>query len=808
MSLFKKIFLLVLLLFFLAGLAGLFIFFRATRNLPSFQEIPKITLAQSTKIYDRDGSHLLYEIHGEEKRTVVSQEEIPKFLEEATIAIEDKDFYKHPAFSWDSILRAIFTDLIHRRIVQGGSTITQQLAKNAFLFPEKTLTRKIREIILAVDLERKYTKDKILWLYLNQVPYGSNLYGVGEAAKTYFGKEVKNLTLAEAALLAALPQAPSYYSPYGNHFLELLKRKNLVLRKMYEQGYITKGQLEKAEKEKINILPKKEFILAPHFVMYVKEILARRYGEDFLEKGGLKVYTTLDWQAQKLAEETIKWGVERNRKLANANNAGMVVQDARTGQVLAMVGSYDYFDIKNQGNFNICLARRQPGSAFKPFVYLEAFLKGYTSQTVVFDLPTNFDTTGKPENRYKPRNFDHRFRGPVSFREALAQSINVPSVKVLYLVGLKDSLNLAKKLGITTLAEPQRYGLSLVLGGGEVKLVDMVEAYSVFAQNGEKHPQKFILKVEDDKGRILENYQPQSEKVVDSKKVEILNDVLSDNKARAPLFGGENNLVKLEGREIAAKTGTTNNSRDAWIFAYTPSYVVGIWAGNNDNSPMLKQGSSILLAVPMWHYFATRFFSDKPAEEFQKPSIEKVEKPMLDGEYVIPYLENSRLKPQIHSILWYVDRSHPLSDPPEFPGKNPQFKNWEDPILSWLEKSGVDLNYFNQPISYQTKLYPLSLENLQGRESGIEILSPVNGDFIGKEFEVEIRSKQPIKIMEVYFNGKLIKTFSSLAEGKKGFLIRPGVLNLQNKLELKGFFGDGKGFKKELVLFKKVPKNG
>ena len=807
MSLLKKIFLFILLLFFLAGLAGLFVFFRATRNLPSFQEVPKITLAQSTKIYDRTGSHLLYEIHGEEKRTVVSQEEIPEFLKEATIAIEDKDFYKHPAFSWDSILRAVFTDLIHGRIVQGGSTITQQLAKNAFLFPEKTLTRKIREIILARDLERKYSKDQILWFYLNEVPYGSNLYGVGEAAKTYFGKEVKNLTLAEAALLAALPQAPSYYSPYGNHFSELLERKNLVLEKMYEQGYITRNQFEKAVKEKIDILPKKETIFAPHFVMYVKELLAQKYGEDFLERGGLRVYTTLDWQAQKIAEETIKWGVKRNRRLADARNAGMVVQDAKTGQVLAMVGSYNYFDIKNQGNFNVCLAKRQPGSAFKPFVYLEAFLKGYTPQTVVFDLKTNFDTTGKVENRYEPRDFENYFQGPVTFRDALAQSMNVPSVKVLYLAGLKDSLDLAKKLGITTLAGPEKYGLSLVLGGGEVRLIDMVEAYSVFAQNGIKHPQKFILRVEDSKGNVLENYQPQGERVVDQEKVEVLNDVLSDNEARAPLYGGTNNLIQLKGREVAAKTGTTNNSRDAWIFAYTPSYVVGIWVGNNDNSPMLKQGSSILLAVPMWHYFATKFFSDKPVEKFEKPALKKVEKPMLDGEYVIPYIEDSHLKPQIHSILWYVNKDNPLGDPPLHPENDPQFKNWEEPVISWLKRAGMNLNYFNQPISYQTKLHPLLLESLQKEEVGAEIISPRNGDFIKNNLEVLMKFNSPVKIVEVYFNGNLIKTLSSLPKGEKKISLSLDNLKLQNELKIRGLFDDGKSFEKKLILFQKVPKS-
>ncbi len=778
---------------------GLIVYFSI--GLPSLENSPEISLAQSTKIFDRTGKHLLYEIHGEEKRTIVKDEKIPIFLKQATIAIEDEGFYKHPAFEWRAIIRAVFVDLINGRIVQGGSTITQQLVKNTFLTPKRTIRRKIRELILAYELEKRYTKDKILWLYLNTVSYGSNIYGVAEASKTYFGKEIEDINLSEAALLASLPQAPSYYSPYGNHFEELLARKDLVLKKMYKNDYISKDQYKQAKLQKIVILPRKESIGAPHFVMYVKEILAKKYGDDLLEKGGLRVYTTLDWQTQKMAEESIKWGVERNRKLANANNAGMVVQESQTGQVLAMVGSYDYFDLKSQGNFNVCLAKRQPGSSFKPFVYLESFLKGYKPETIVFDLKTNFDTTKETGREYIPQNFDHRYRGPVNLRNALAQSINIPAVKMLYLAGIKDSIKLAKKLGITTLNNPDRYGLSLVLGGGEVKLLDMVEAYSVFSQNGKKHPQVFILKVEDSKGNILESYENKEETVVDPEKVKVLNNILYDNQARAPLYG-LNNQIQVPGWEIAAKTGTTNNARDAWIFAYTPSYVTGIWAGNNDNTPMEGGGSSIMFAVPIWHHFANLFLKDKKPEKFEKPNIRKrSEKPMINGNYIVSYFENGKLKPQIHSILWYVNKKDPLGPPPINPNVDPQFENWEGPVLKWLKTVNLDMTYFNQIISYKTKLEPIILNQGDLAKKTLVILTPKNGDFVKNSFSLRIKSNQPISLLEVYFNNRLIKNFNNLKIGENSFNITVENVKTQNKLTLKAIFSDKTIINKELIIF-------
>jgi len=815
----KKFFVFFLLVIFFLGISSLFLFFYFFKDLPKIAELETLSFQprESTKIFDRTGEHLLYEIYNGEKRTIVPWEKIPDSLKQATIAIEDKDFYQHPALSWKSILRAIWVNFYHRRIVQGASTITQQLARNAFLVPERSLKRKIREAILAFLLEKKYSKDKILYFYLNQVFYGNNCYGVGAAAKVYFGKPVENLSLAESALLAALPWAPSYLSPYGSHLDKLLERKNIVLKKMFEQGYITQEEFEKAKNEKIEFKPRKEKIFAPHFVMYVKDKLFSEFGQDFLERGGLKIYTTLDWRTQQLAEETIKWGVERNRELANAYNAGMVVQQAKTGEILAMVGSYDYFAkpfpegcqsgqtclFDPKVNVTTFGQGRQPGSAFKPFAYLQAFIKGYSPETVVFDLKTNFETDSSEEKKYEPENFDHRFRGPVSFRNALAQSINVPSVKVLYLAGLKETLSLAKKLGISTLTSPERYGLTLVLGGGEVRLIDMVEAYSVFACQGKKHNQKVILKIVDSQGKVIKESKDEVEEVIDPEKVKILNNVLSDNQARAPLYGGLNNQIQLPDREIAAKTGTTNDSRDAWIFAYTPSYVVGIWVGNNNNAPMLKKGSSILLAVPLWRHFADVFFLDKPKEEFEKPEIKEIAKPMLNGKYIAFYKEEGKLKPQVHNILYYVNKEDPLGEMPEKPEEDPQFENWEKPVLEWLKESGFDLNFFNQPIKYSTKIKPLL--DFKENEEKLEIIQPSNGDFIERSFLLRIKINQPIKKIAIYFNEEKLKEINNLLPQEKKIILRAKKIDLQNKLTLKVYPEEGEEFEKNLILFQKIP---
>ncbi|TSC66968.1 MAG: penicillin-binding protein, partial [Parcubacteria group bacterium Gr01-1014_73] len=468
---FKKILFILVIFGFLGILAGVTFIFYIWQTLPPPTLIEERRVAESTKIYDRTGEILLYEIHGEERRTIIPLAEIPEIVRRATIAVEDAGFYDHPAFDWKSIIRAFLANLKQGQIVQGGSTITQQLAKNAFLTSERTLTRKIKELVLAFELERNFTKDQILELYLNQIPYGSNAYGIESASQIYFEKSVADLNLAEVTILASLPKAPSFYSPWGKNKEALFERQIYVLAQMLQAGFITEKVQKEAVETKISFSKPLQGIRAPHFVMMVQDYLVRQYGENFVRVNGLKVITTLAWPLQQLAEQAVAEGAARNTELYQGKNAALVAQDSNTGQILALVGSKDYFDTENDGNFNVAAqGLRQPGSAIKPFVYAAAFRKGYTPETMVFDLATEFDTTGQPEKSYKPVNYDGEFRGPLTLRKALGQSVNVPAVKVLYLVGLDEALRTARDFGLSTLRERSRYGLSLVLGGGEVKL--------------------------------------------------------------------------------------------------------------------------------------------------------------------------------------------------------------------------------------------------------------------------------------------------------------------------------------------------
>lgn len=695
----KKIFLKLLGLFLLIALGivfwGLTVITKIAKELPSPEQFVNRQISQSTKIYDRTGEILLYEIQGEERRTIIPFEEIPDYVKQATIAAEDQGFYQHAAFDWRAMVRALLVNIIKGKIVQGGSTITQQLAKNAFLTPERTFTRKIKELILAYWIEKLYSKDEILNLYLNQISYGANAYGIEAASQTYFSKSAKDLNLVEAATLAALPKSPSYYSPWGPHKDELEQRKNYILEEMFKLGFIDKEEKQRAQ----NTQPKFSnqnlgSIKAPHFVMMIRDYLINKYGEEFVEKGGLKVITTLDWQLQELAEKVVKEGAERNTQLYQGKNAALVAQDPKTGQILALAGSKNYFDVENEGNFNVAVqGLRQPGSALKPFIYLAAFQKGYSPETIVFDLPTEFSSYNNicplininfNDNNhlcFHPQNFDGKFRGPVNLRTALAQSINVPSVKVLYLVGLRDVLKTLHDFGINTLTDPSRYGLSLVLGGGEVKLIEMVDAYSVLAQEGIKHRQSFILEVKDSSGKTLEKYLDQATRVVEPQYPRMINDILSDIEARSGLFQNSLNLTIFPDREVALKTGTTDNFKDAWTVGYTPSLVVGVWAGNNDNTPMQKQAGSILAAVPIWHEFMVKALENQPIEFFNKPEPVLQSKIMLNGEYISPE--------GIHCVLYYVDKNDPLGPPPTNPENDPQFLNWELPVRLWQEQIKV-----------------------------------------------------------------------------------------------------------------------
>ncbi len=680
----KALSMLFLWFFVIGTIVFLGFFLYLQRTLPDPESISTRKVGESTKIYDRTSQVLLYDIHGEEKRTVIPWEQIPDTIKKATLASEDNEFYNHSGLDLRGIARAFLKDIIHLGVSQGGSTITQQLVKTALLGNEKTITRKLKEAVLAIEIEKKFTKDQIFWMYLNQIPYGSNAYGIEAASKTFFGKSASNLTLAEAATLASLPKAPSYYSPFGNHISKLIDVKNSVLARMKTLGYISNDQYQKASKEKLEFKSSNDSIQAPHFVMMVKEYLATKYGESAVENGGLKITTTLDSNLQSIAEETVTKYSAINKDKYKATNAALVSIDPKTGDLLALVGSKDYFNVVDEGNFNVAIANRQPGSSFKPFAYAAALEKGYPDDTVVFDLKTEFNPNCNPDSSettdkygldcYHPQNYDGRYRGPVTFRQGLAQSLNVPSVKVLYLAGINDTMDLAEKMGITTLGDKSRFGLSLVLGGAEVKLVDLVSAYGVFANEGIRNPWSFIQKVESSDGQVLEQRNTTPERVLDAQTARLISNMLSDNSARASVFGYSSSLY-LPGHDVAAKTGTTQENRDAWVVGYSPSLATGVWTGNNKNESMTKEGAGISASGPMWHEFMTKALSTMPIEKFTNPDPVTANKPMLDGNYT--YLPNSGSSPEYHEILYYVDKRNPLGPIPSNPGLDSQFTNWE-----------------------------------------------------------------------------------------------------------------------------------
>jgi len=467
---------------------GILMIWVSTLQLPDFKSFTERKTQSSTKIYDRTGTILLYDIHQDIKRTVIPYEEMGVNILNATVAIEDSEFYQHQGVRLKSIARAVWSNITGGK-VQGGSTITQQLIKNTLLTPQKSLSRKIKEWIISIKIERIMSKDDILALYLNEVPYGGNIYGIEEASKAFFGKEPKSLTLAESAYLASIPNGPTYYSPYRKNKDKLDERKNLVLKRMLDLSFINEVDYNKAKEEIVTFLPEQPMhIAAPHFVFFIKDYLEKQYGTDALEGGGFKVITTLDYNLQKKAEEIALKNAKENEIKWDGNNTAVVVIDPKTGQILSMVGSRDYFDKTIDGNFNVATAGRQPGSSFKPIVYALAFEKGYTEKTTLFDVRTEFNASCNPAgsststNCYTPDDYDNAFRGPMTLRDGLAQSINIIAVKLLYLVGVSDSIKMAQNLGISTLVnDPNRYGLSLVIGGGETTLLDMTSAFSVFA---------------------------------------------------------------------------------------------------------------------------------------------------------------------------------------------------------------------------------------------------------------------------------------------------------------------------------------
>lgn len=762
------------------------------KDLPDPEKITERKVIESTRIYDRTGKVLLYEIHGEEKRTKISLKDVPEHVKNAALAAEDVNFYKHPGLDWRGIIRAAAKNILGGDLYsQGGSTITQQLVKNSLLGSEKTFRRKIREQFMAVLLERRYSKDEILELYLNQIPYGSNAYGIASAAETYFSKQVRELTLNEAATLASLPKAPTYYSPYGSHREELATRRNWVLDHMTKAGFVSEEEAERAKKETPEFVLQKQNIKAPHFVMFVKEYLDEKYGEEVVEQNGLRVITSLDWKLQEAAEGFVREGAEKNEKSVEASNAALVAVDPITGEILSMVGSRDYWtDPKPKGcragvnckvdpQVNVTLRARQPGSAFKPFVYATALKKGYTPETVLFDAPTefnplcNYDGVPGPlvkdiKDCYHPQNYDGKFRGPVSIRQALAQSLNVPSVKLLYLAGVQDSIKTARDLGISTLNNPENYGLALVLGGAEVNLLEMTSAFGIFSQEGIRHPSTAILKIEDANGKILEEKNTASTPVLDTEVSIIINDLLSDNLSRIPVFSPTSSLY-FPGREVAAKTGTTQDFRDAWVIGYTPSLAVGVWVGNNDNTPMNKNALSVMVAAPIWHKFLEFAISNSPPESFNKPSPKQTESPVLKGLYrsgpivkidkiskklATPYtpidLTEETSFGDIKTILTLINKNDPQGVRQEGQ-EDVQTKNWQTAIDEWLKKN---------PLIQKEPPKETDDIHIPEKTPRLSFVSPPDGINSVEKLEISVKARYffPLKEVSLFVDDELVES--------------------------------------------------
>lgn len=771
--------LLIIVIGFLLILFGIVIFF--TTQVPSPEELTSRFVAQSTKIYDKDGE-LLYDIYENQNRTPIKLSEVPDNIKKATISIEDKDFYKHSGFSITGIVRSVFNLIIYRKIEGGGSTLTQQLVKNALLTSETSVVRKLKELILSIQVEKAFSKDQILEMYLNEIPYGGTAYGIEAASNLYFGKHAKDLNLAEGSLLAGLPQRPSVYSPYGT-YPELSKvRQKEVLRRMTEDGYINKEQEKEAENTELTYRTKQNELgfKAPHFVLYVKQKLIEQFGDRLVEQGGLKVTTTLDYKLQEKAQEIVKNEVEKLNS-SKIGNGAAVVLDPKTGQILALVGSKDYFGKSlPQGckegetcvfepNLNATLALRQPGSATKPITYAKALEKGYTANFTLMDVKTEFPG-GADKPNYNPVNYDGQFHGPVQVRFALGNSYNIPAVKMLALVGVKDVLEQGYRMGITSwepsLENVNSVGLSLVLGGREVRLLELTSAFGVFANKGEQLDPVSILKVEDAKGKTLFEYKkPDGKKVLDEGIAYIISDILADNGARTQAFGS-NSFLNISGKTVAVKTGTTDQKRDNWTIGYTPSFAVGVWVGNNDNSPLdPKIASGVTGASPVWASIMKEVLKDKSNEPFERPS--KVFQTDVDGlmngkphggsptrkEYFIGGTEPKGESPAYQHLKVCKSNPHRLAnDNEDNEEKDIVVLKEDDPTGANKWQAGIDQWVLTAPdprLVGATK----GCSGIPGFTAGtggvIEIVNVGNGANVPKVFDVLARANSPAGVKKV-----------------------------------------------------------
>lgn len=759
----------------IAGGAGLVILFLMfvwySRNLPDPTNLTRRANSGSTRIYDRTGETILYEIHGDEKRVPIKLADLPDYVKHAAIVAEDRDFYKHRGFDITGIARALWRDLRGGTLAAGGSTITQQLVKNTITGGEKTLKRKIQELILSYRIEQRFSKDEILELYFNSIPYGSNAYGIEAATQYYFKKPAKELTLPEAAVLAAVSKAPTALSPYGNNKDRLLERQRYILSEMGELGYIKKEDVEPAQKETLTFSPIREGIKAPHFVFYVKELLTEKYGEQMVETGGLKIITTIDLYKQKIAEEEVAAGAARNETRYKGTNAALLAMDPKTGQILAMVGSRDYFDEKYDGNVNVTLRPRQPGSSFKPIVYAAGFTKGFTPDAILYDVITTFKNN--PTN-YRPLNYDGGERGPVTIRQALAGSLNIPAVKMLYLTGVDYVLDFAQKLGYTTFEDRERYGLALVLGGADVRLIDHVAAFQTFAREGVYHAPTPFLRVEDSTGKVLEEYEDKPFEAIPNNVARMTTSILTDNGARSYVFGA-NSPLQMGARPVGAKTGTTNDWRDGWTIGFTPSLVTGVWTGNNNFTPMARGADGVLTAAPIWNKFMTRVLGDTPIENFRQPDPVPLTNPALQGrvageEAIIidkvtgkratdltpPEQREERRYPATHNELYYIDRSNPTGPAPANPTDDPNYAFWEEAVQRWLAANGQDPS-----VAPPTEFDDVhTLEN----QPSVIVTSPVENDTVrGTKISITVvaTATRGVKTIRFLIDGNVISEVTS-----------------------------------------------
>ena len=765
----------------LMSLFGVIAFAWYSRDLPRPDQVVRRE-GFSTKIFDRNGE-LLYDVFADQRRTPVELSQIPETLRQATIAIEDKNFYSHQGFDPLGWVRAMFNTVFRFRRLAGGSTLTQQLVKNTLLTQQRALSRKIKEFVLSVQIEKKYTKDEILQMYLNESPYGGTAWGVEAATETYFGKKVSELNLVESAILAGLPQAPSLYSPFGADSEAFKGRTEAVLRRMREDGYITKDQ----EKQAIADLDTVEFAAtgssfkAPHFVMYVKQRLIDRYGDRLVEQGGLKVTTTLDWELQEAAQKVVSEEIAKVESIQITNGAALVM-DPLTGEILAMVGSKDYGAEDYDGKVNVTLSLRQPGSAIKPITYVTAFKEGYSPATMIADVLTEFPG-GANFPEYIPKNYDGKFHGPVQLRFALASSLNIPAVKLLQLVGVKDMLSTAYQMGLTTLeptdANVNRFGLAVTLGGGEVKLIDLVSAYSAFANTGFKVEPVSILKVEDADGKVLEEYKPVTkQRVLAEEEAFLISDILADNNARLLTFGA-NSLLNISGRSVAVKTGTTNDQRDNWAIGWTPGIIVGTWVGNNDNTPMKSVASGVSGASPIWRRIILAALAKQPVQDWAVPKgivsldVDTISGyPSHDGyssrkEFFIKGTEPTTVDP-IHTKLKLCKGQDKLAsatlvakgdyDEKEFvvlkaddPGGGTR-NRWQEGIDAWInEQSDGKYKYPREYCGESNDIY-------------VEITSPGDKSQIDSsefEFSAKITANKDIKKVEFFVDGSKKKEITS-----------------------------------------------